>query len=516
MNKREKLVQETFLNNEEEVINRLKSTYQQSLKDIEKKTKALQDEINSLSSLYDSIEDEGEKARLKSMQQSKIYQKQYQDALKKQIGSILDNLQVEEFKTISDYLNKCYHEGFLGTMYDIHGQGIPLLLPIDQEAMIRAVQFESKISEGLYSHLGENVSDLKKRITSEVSRGISRGMTYSQIAQQISFRMMGTYDTLGGSLGYATRIARTEGHRIQVQSGLDACYKAKEKGADVVKQWDSTLDGNTRESHQMVDGEIRELDEKFSNGLRYPGDSSGGAAEVVNCRCALLQRAKWALDEEELAILKGRAEHFGLDKTDSFEDFKKKYLKGVEELQGNGENKVNITQIAIDKVKTIELDGYTLDDMKKLQNHHKDLLKTAMNNNNSNEVAKIFSTSFGKDVTVFGDESGVLINQDIGARAFMLKADKSSVILIHNHPKGTSFSYSDIGVFLQDKIKTLTIVTNRGKVYALNKTNTFDILGISGKIKEIRDGYDVPKDHQEEITKQILKVIGNYGVQYIK
>jgi len=114
---------------------------------------------------------------------------------------------------------------------------------------------------------------------------------------------------------------------------MDACYKAKAKGADMVKQWDSTLDSRTRESHAIVDGEIRELDEKFSNGLMFPGDPSGGAAEVINCRCALLQRAKWALDEEELQTLKDRAAYYGLDKTDSFEDYKAKYLKAAEQIQ---------------------------------------------------------------------------------------------------------------------------------------------------------------------------------------
>lgn len=143
---------------------------------------------------------------------------------------------------------------------------------------------------------------------------------------------MGIYENPGGSYAYALRIARTEGHRIQCQATMDACYKAKEKGADVVKQWYITLDGKTRESHQKVDGEIRELDEKFSNGLMFPGDPSGGAAEIVNCRCALLQRAKWALDEAELETMKERAEYFGLDKSENFEDFKKKYLKAAEDL----------------------------------------------------------------------------------------------------------------------------------------------------------------------------------------
>lgn len=344
MNKRQRLVQQQFLDNEEAVIRRLKAVYNQSLKDIEHKTKVLQNEINGLQAAYDAIEDEKERARLKSMQQSKIYQKGYQDALKKQINSILDNMQVEEFETVADYLNKCYEEGFLGAVYDIHGQGIPVMFPIDQEAVVRAVQLDSKISKGLYQRLGEDIDLLKRKITAQVSRGISTGMSFEQVSQQLS-----AYTNIG--FNNAVRIARTEGHRIQVQSGMDACYKAKEKGADVVKQWDSTLDGSTRESHQKVDGEIRELDKPFSNGLMFPGDPSGGAAEVVNCRCALLQRAKWALDEQELVTLKERADYYGLDKSDNFKDFKKKYLKAVEKEL---ENSVKSIKIIFEEAKSIK------------------------------------------------------------------------------------------------------------------------------------------------------------------
>lgn len=324
MNKRQKLVLERFLDNEEVVLKRLRQVYNQSLKDVQQKAQALQDEINRLGNMASAEDDADEKARLVSMQQAKVYQKQYQDALKKQISSILDNMQVEGFKTVSDYLQTCYEDGFLGAMYDIHGQGIPLILPIDQEAVVRAVQLDSKISQGLYSRLGEDVATLKKKIIAQVSRGIATGMSYQQMAQQLE-----AYTKIG--YNNAARITRTEGHRIQVQAGMDACYKAKDKGADVVKQWDATLDGKTRKSHRKVDGEIRELDEKFSNGLRYPGDPAGGAAEVVHCRCALLQRARWALDDDELQTLQDRAKFFGLDKSASFDDFKKKYLNLPEE-----------------------------------------------------------------------------------------------------------------------------------------------------------------------------------------
>ena len=332
MNKRQKLVQQRFLDNEDAVLDELKKSYKQAQRDIELKTKALQYRINDLQARIDKTTDEERKTVLKSMQQAKIYQKNYQEALKKQVDAILDNMHVEEFKTVSEYLDKCYEEGFLGTMYDLHGQDIPLIFPLDQEAMVRAVQLDSKISEGLYKRLGEDVQQLKKDIASEISRGISTGASFEQIAQQIGFKMMGKYDAPGGALAKAMTIARTEGHRIQNQSSMDTCYKAKEKGADVVKQWDSTLDSNTRSSHQKVDGEVRELDEPFSNGLMYPGDPGAGAGEVVNCRCALLQRARWAMGEEELKTLKQRTEYFGLDKADTFDDFKKKYMKAAEKV----------------------------------------------------------------------------------------------------------------------------------------------------------------------------------------
>jgi len=347
LNKNQKLVQEHFLDKEETILKRLFQVNQQSLADINGKVAKLQAEFDEITAIYDTIEDEAEKNRLKSIQRSKVYQMNYQKGLKKQVSDTLNNLTKKEYKTVSSYLNECYEDGFIGAMFDLQGQGIPLCMPIDQKEMIRAVQLNSKISKGLYQHLGENAEMLKKHITAQISRGISSGLTYDQIAHNLSAKMTGTYDNPKGSFAYAKRIVRTEGHRLQTESAMDAMYKAKEKGADVVKQWDSTLDGKTRPEHTQVDGEIRELDEEFSNGLQLPGDRNGTAAEVVNCRCQLLQRAKWALDDDELETLKKKAAYFGLDKTENFEEFKEKYLKAAPKFETPIDDLTNIVNNAI-------------------------------------------------------------------------------------------------------------------------------------------------------------------------
>lgn len=309
MNKRQKQVIQSQMNDEKATLNKLKGIYKKALDDVNDRLAALKG-----------------RAETENLQ-SVIYQIQYQEALKKQINGILDTLNGDQFSTISEYLAKSYESGFVGVMYDIHGQGVPLIFPIDQDQVVQAVTLDTKLSKPLYNKLGEDVNLLKKRVANNISRGIAQGQSYSDIAKNIAVSMVGNYARMnGGALYNAMRITRTEAHRISQQAAYDALKKAKDNGADVVKQWDATLDKRTRPSHARVDGEIRELDEPFSNGLMKPGDPNGRAAEVINCRCQILQRARCALDEDELDELKERAAYFGLDKTADFEDFRRKYM----------------------------------------------------------------------------------------------------------------------------------------------------------------------------------------------
>ena len=296
-------------------LKKLKAIYMQAADDCAKKIKFQTGKIDVLLNDWDDL---GEKE--KSILQSQIYQRKYQQALQKQISEIIDNMNNKQYATVSEYLTDCYENGFASAMYSLHKQGVPIIMPLDQKAVVKGAKLDSKVSKKLY---GSYVTELKKHIRSEVSRGVATSLPYKDIARNLNMQT-----NIG--LNKAMRIARTEGHNVQVSSSYETSQRAKEKGADVLKQWSAALDGRTRESHARVDGEIRELDEKFSNGLKYPGDSAGGAAEVVNCRCALLQRAKWALDEDELETLKERAKYYGLDKTKDFDDFKKKYMKAAE------------------------------------------------------------------------------------------------------------------------------------------------------------------------------------------
>lgn len=316
MNSRQKEVLQSELNNEKKTIKELEQVYIQAVKDCEQKIREL-----SMRTDMENL-------------QSIVYQKQYQQAIKGQLEGVLSQLHSNEFATVSEYLKKCYTTGYVGSMYDLAGQGIPLVVPINQNQVAKAIQIDSKLSKTLYESLGEDVGKLKTAVRAQVSRGISNGSSWNDIAKTLAERNMKN-TPFGTAINNAIRIARTEGHRVQTSARVDAMSEAKKKGADVVKQWDASLDGKTRDTHRKLDGQIRELDEPFEvDGMKADAPGYfGNPAEDCNCRCALLQRARWALDETELDTLKERAEYFGLDKTEDFEDYINKYLEADKVLK---------------------------------------------------------------------------------------------------------------------------------------------------------------------------------------
>jgi len=122
--------------------------------------------------------------------------------------------------------------------------------------------------------------------------------TRSQIVRAVA---QGYSDGLGqaGVAGYirdlipsftqerAARIARTETHGA---ANFGANEAARETGLRLRREWISSDDERTRESHALANGQIVGQDEPFTVGyvsLMYPGDPSGPASETINCRCAI-------------------------------------------------------------------------------------------------------------------------------------------------------------------------------------------------------------------------------------
>ena len=235
MTDREIEVEKKLLKNERQTFNQLKQAYTQALADIKKQVKELQKH---------------------SEMPSKIYQIKYQQALEQQTNDILDILNKSNISTVDAFLMLMYEDGYAGIMYSLQGQNIPLVIPIDQNLMIKSISRETG-SVKLSSRLYNNVEELKKTVIAEISRGIASNQDYRDIAVVLS-------EKGNTSFKRAYTIARTEGHRVSIEAKSDAINKSIENGADLVKMWDATLDGKTRQSHASLDHKWVENDESFT------------------------------------------------------------------------------------------------------------------------------------------------------------------------------------------------------------------------------------------------------------
>lgn len=94
------------------------------------------------------------------------------------------------------------------------------------------------------------------------------------------------------SITRAQTISRTETHRAAMASSDNA---ASELPDDFVREWVAASGGDTRRAHSRADGQTVELKEPFivdGERLRFPGDPSGSAANVINCRCVAIYRPR--------------------------------------------------------------------------------------------------------------------------------------------------------------------------------------------------------------------------------
>ena len=98
----------------------------------------------------------------------------------------------------------------------------------------------------------------------------------------------------------------------------------------------------------------------------------------------------------------------------------------------------------------------------------------------------------------------------------MQKSGYQSVMWLHNHNRTSDFSYDDLGCFYNEKVKAITIVTNKGKVTVLNKTKKYDIRKFYDIIIEERDKYTNTVEYADDIAKAIIQRHNEYGVQWIR
>lgn len=130
-----------------------------------------------------------------------------------------------------------------------------------------------------------------KKVNSEVLQGIIQGESIPKMARRLS-------SVTAMNQASAIRNARTATTCAENRGRMDMLHEAEDKGVIMHKVWLATGDDRTRDWHEDLNGDEREIDEPFENTIvtkngsyrdkiMYPGDPDADPANTYNCRCTL-------------------------------------------------------------------------------------------------------------------------------------------------------------------------------------------------------------------------------------
>lgn len=224
--------------------------------------------------------------------------------------------------------------------------------------------------------------------------------------------------------------------------------------------------------------------------------------------------AKNSLDAENQETYRARATKWNnnvkqyREQLDSFEESHGFELKDVLKQARKHDLKVNITPQAIEKVPLVNIPALSDVENRNIQLMHKQLLEDAMKNNHSNEVAYILSKNGVSKV--YGTENTVDFAKSHETELLLKLSPERSLDVLHNHPKGSTFSFDDIAFFVNTgSVRSLTIVTNQGKVMYLTKTKSIDATEVNKDLFGLNFTNDVSKN-----IDNMSRILYNYGIRF--
>lgn len=286
------------------------------------------------------------------------------------------------------------------------------------------------------------------------------------------------------------------------------------------KQWkhSGSYKIKPRENHIKMNGQVVLKTQPFkmigADGKTYypmiPGDTSLPPAERINCHCIVspvLDDSVFNMTLEERQALQQKCiqeydEFNGLNTENSLDNSQE---SGIME-EHSDKPITKITENAINRVPKVNIEGYSEEQCLEIQKQHKELLKYSRDNNNDNEVAFVFGSSYNeksKRKEFLGSDDEIDFGNNLSGK---------DLLIMHNHPRNSSYSFNDIVEFISNKkIKTLTIVKNNGNIETLTKLKEYDEESFLRKLKRLKK-----KNIKTGSDSEYRKMINNFLINHQK
>lgn len=191
-------------------------------------------------------------------------------------------------------------------------------------------------------------------------------------------------------------------------------------------------------------------------------------------------------------------------------------VNGLEQAKKR-DHKVFVTREAIHRVDYVGLSDFTEEQALAMQSKHRQVLEIAMNENNSNEVLLIEDLDFKSEVKILGSEFVVSPGKNPFAVSVIAHAERQSLVYLHNHPSTNTFSVGDIDTFVCERaIKVMSVVTNQGEVYILNKLANYNFSRVRELLTSVYTSFPKGEIDDKEFVIRFLKICRKGGIEYAK
>ena len=136
------------------------------------------------------------------------------------------------------------------------------------------------------NHISDIDVTTRKQLQRVLLAGQKDGLPLTEISKNIRERFSPKF-----SRSRSATIARTETHSAASFANHQQGIEYQKLQPNLNKQWVAVNDDRTREAHRIANGQVVPMDEAFivdGRNMQYTGDPNGGAANVINCRCAVI------------------------------------------------------------------------------------------------------------------------------------------------------------------------------------------------------------------------------------
>lgn len=210
---------------------------------------------------------------------------------------------------INGYMPDVFAVGYNYSLYqgEIAGGFETSFTLYDRDTVIRLMQEEPELLPvEAKINVPEDMLWNTKQLTSAMTQAIVQGEAIEDIAERLVSSVAGMNERV------AIRNARTATTSAENGGRYNGYRRLKSAGVDLTVEWQATLDGRTRHTHRLLDGQRRDVDKPFEvdgQKIMYAGDPYAPQGLIWNCRCTMLC---WVKGFEENLMLKAQTHPDGM------------------------------------------------------------------------------------------------------------------------------------------------------------------------------------------------------------